>query len=600
MVSSSLERGGQWEDFGVKERCSKLTPHLEPASQEVRINESECAGSGGVSRPLSTTTKATETLSIARHWIHECLKTHEECPVPKQGIYPTRLLDCGPADSSRCCLIETTKTDISGPYLALSHCWGGSESFKLTTDNYRDLCNGVPTSSLPQLYQDSLYVAQEMGVRYIWIDSLCIIQSGDSLADWKREAPLMSEVYSNALCTISAADAPDSYHSLFSDRNPDIVCPPTTHLWIDGKLARYEFSDWDLWRVEVLQAKVNTRAWVLQERLLSPRILYFGARQVFWECVTKEAAETNPAGLTGGSVGSDVSTGRGIRAALLSAQDADVDSILSYHWPNVVKLFTHCDLTFSRDKLVAVSALARMMSTISGEDYVAGMWKRTLERNLLWFKSRNGTSRVQPQVDAGIYRAPSWSWASVDGQIEPGRISGTRRRDVLIKAEDMKLDYVTDDKMGMIQGGWLRLRGTLLSVKLLRLDNPPRPEDGASWGIWIDWTPNKLQGLNYAAESETDLDVILDRPRDSFDQDNENGSLFCMPAMLSCRSGGIPNICVMLLLERLMGESGPLFRRIGCLLGEGDFERKVLGCTVGEEEFPYKIFFEECPSIYII
>ncbi|RSL37837.1 hypothetical protein CEP53_015447, partial [Fusarium sp. AF-6] len=245
-------------------------------------------------------TKSSETLSLAQNWIADCVANHQQCKsVARKSWYPTRLLDCGSAKDLDpwCRLIETKNFAFDGPYMTLSHCWGLVDCLKLTTDNYAQMLIGMPSSLLPQLYQDAFYVTRNLGGRYLWIDSLCIIQAGDELADWRHEVALMSHVYSNSFCNISAADAPDAHHSMFCCRNPDSLCPEIVDLVVNGQVTPYLISHTQFWEIEVSRALINTRAWVLQERLLSCRTLHFGKRQLLWECRRKDAAEVYPDGL---------------------------------------------------------------------------------------------------------------------------------------------------------------------------------------------------------------------------------------------------------------------------------------------------------------
>ena len=120
---------------------------------------------------------------------------------------PTRVLDVGNEKCSRVRLIESRPQAINGPYLTLSHCWGQTEVIKLTTATMDRMQDGISITELPMLYQDMITACWQLGIRYLWIDSLCIIQ--DQELDWTREIAAMGEVYSNALCNTEAAHAVD-------------------------------------------------------------------------------------------------------------------------------------------------------------------------------------------------------------------------------------------------------------------------------------------------------------------------------------------------------------------------------------------------------
>ncbi|KAK4106598.1 HET-domain-containing protein, partial [Parathielavia hyrcaniae] len=132
-----------------------------------------------------------------------------------------RLLDVGPPGRPReyVRLIETARVTPDGPYVTLSHCWGrASEVFKLETRNREELLEQVPV--LPQTFEDAIVAAQRLGARYIWIDSLCIIQ--DDAQDWEKESSSVADVYRNAMCNIAASASHDSNGGLYRDRG-DIV-----------------------------------------------------------------------------------------------------------------------------------------------------------------------------------------------------------------------------------------------------------------------------------------------------------------------------------------------------------------------------------------
>lgn len=170
---------------------------------------------------------------------------------------------------------------------------------KLTRDELHRFQEGIPIDSLPQTFQDAIGIARRLRIRYIWIDSLCIIQQSDNddLA-WKREASLMDMVYSKSFCNISATWATNSSKGLFSNRNPTFLHYIEVDLHVKGQAPgckRYTVSDIKLmWRSELLEAPLSRRGWVLQERLLAPRILHFCRHELFWECCEKEASESYP------------------------------------------------------------------------------------------------------------------------------------------------------------------------------------------------------------------------------------------------------------------------------------------------------------------
>ncbi|KAL9119089.1 MAG: hypothetical protein Q9187_004354 [Circinaria calcarea] len=186
---------------------------------------------------------------------------------------------------------------LDGPYVSLSHRWGGTSITMTTQDTLAMFMDGVEVSSLTQTFQDAIIIAKKLGIQYLWIDSLCIIQ-GDS-KDWQHEAALMNHVYMNAVCNLSALGAESSHEGLSLPRNAELIRhqPVVQVAWKDYLNETYAIIDEDFWSDRVHNAPLNHRGWVFQERLLAPRVLHFGSEQVFWKCHEMDACETYPHGL---------------------------------------------------------------------------------------------------------------------------------------------------------------------------------------------------------------------------------------------------------------------------------------------------------------
>lgn len=136
------------------------------------------------------------------------MRSHATCQIQGNSWLPARLLDVGPPDESELPrLVETSIASVEGepPYAALSHMWGDMSNrppLRTLMSNYKDMKNGIPVSTLPKNLLQAMIVTRRLGLRYLWIDSLCIIQ--DSSSDWKAEAATMHEVYKYAEVTIVA------------------------------------------------------------------------------------------------------------------------------------------------------------------------------------------------------------------------------------------------------------------------------------------------------------------------------------------------------------------------------------------------------------
>ena len=155
---------------------------------------------------------------------------------------------------------------------------------------------GIPSKELPQTFQDAITVTRKLQIRYLWIDSLCILQ--DSPEDWDHESVQMHHVYGNAYVTLAADDSRDSSQGLFRGRPPSLVTPNiVVTSWKEALAKRFIVIPRRFWSESVAESPLNRRAWVLQERYLSPRIIHFGETQVLWECKSRDCCETFPGGI---------------------------------------------------------------------------------------------------------------------------------------------------------------------------------------------------------------------------------------------------------------------------------------------------------------
>lgn len=193
-------------------------------------------------------------------------------------------------------LLVVTVDTPREPYATLSHCWSSHPPFKLLKDNLLELTKEIFLAALPRVFQDALEATRRLGLRYIWIDSICIIQ--DSEEDWRRESANMNAVYTNSYCNIAAADAKEETRGCFFDRDPSAVRPLRLHVdWEQLSGNYYAASNTQRFPKTVTLAPLYKRAWVYQERMLSPRIIHCCSNQLYWECHELRASESFPLGL---------------------------------------------------------------------------------------------------------------------------------------------------------------------------------------------------------------------------------------------------------------------------------------------------------------
>ncbi|KAH7139654.1 heterokaryon incompatibility protein-domain-containing protein, partial [Dactylonectria estremocensis] len=353
-----------------------------------------------------------ETLAFFRGCLSECLAQHSACSLAvftaQQAWYPTRLIH---VQQHKVRLVETSQGDLFGPYATLSHCWGGAEILKLEKQTLSMFKDGIPLPQLPKTFQDAIQVARCLEVSYIWIDSLCIIQDSDE--DWQREAGTMADVYRRALCNLAATRAVNSFGGLFTDRNPALLSSNVVDIDNGALQGRFRLIDEEYFVQEIDDAQLNRRAWVAQERMLSPRIIHFASDQVFWDCAHLTACESLPRGTSVWLTSSRTQMRMGCKQGshFLTASDS-LDQGLG-QWARIVNAYSACSLTQIGDKLIAVAGLAEHMRGEMGIEYCAGLWRSRMEIQLAWF-----VKDVQPGANARNELAPSWSWVSINGAVD--------------------------------------------------------------------------------------------------------------------------------------------------------------------------------------
>ncbi|KAF1928873.1 HET-domain-containing protein [Didymella exigua CBS 183.55] len=525
-------------------------------------------GLGPPSATLTTSsTSSRESLTLAKAWLEECVSCHSTCSQdfsPTQW-YPTRLLDLGCDDREFFNLRLVTSQDeaLKGPYTTLSHRWGDASFLKLTTQNFNWLRIDIDTVELPVTFHEAIKVSRELQARYLWIDSLCIIQ--DSPSDWASEASQMGKVYSNALCNISASHAGDSSSGLFHDRNPHVLGDMNISICKNDKCVSesahplYLLSnDW-LGRKSITECALSRRGWVFQERMLARRVLHFCHDQIVWECHKHIACEQYPYGFP-----PTIWCNQPNYLAKVDQPSAKQTELIPWleFWDSMVDAYTGTSLTRSEDKLVALSGIAKVVAAKMEDTYIAGMWRRILEQSLMWSIASPAATRPDG------YRAPTWSWASNEGVIKPAShlecsLDG---KDLAIWVKQVHLDYTTDDMTGQIRGGWLDLQGYLQPLYLF----PWRRGTEYSWRIggWFLATTilsDRIQGL--MRTSISDFLTIDDQAVDDVSILEQCGDLhlFCLPCH---RTTGDAQTDIdkgrnVFLLLQLIDTENRLFERIG-------------------------------------
>lgn len=229
--------------------------------------------------------------TILRGWLQECDEHHEDCKPSKNpnAQLPTRLIDVGEIGGTGVRLYETKHDDVL-EYLALSHPWGPDRSSHFCTypENLGHHLQGILLENLPQTFQDAVEVTRSLNQRYLWIDSICIVQGPDG--DFTEQAKHMEGIFRQAYCVLAASSAKGQKDGFMKPRE-ERECLKI-HQNITGRPPIYACDFIDNFQEHALDSHLNKRGWVLQERALARRTIFFTGKQTYWECGAGVRCET--------------------------------------------------------------------------------------------------------------------------------------------------------------------------------------------------------------------------------------------------------------------------------------------------------------------
>lgn len=631
---TDLNSGASFEIIGIPE-----TPLMSICP--VRTADDEGLAPPGLPWTVaSCSTNSEETFSKLKSWLDRCDKTHSKCRVRRDEAdvawHPTRLIQitAKPGSGEKLeaedlmCRIVEPKSDIVPQdlrYITLSHRWPQNQRGfqKLTVGKLAYWKANLPVKTMRQTFQDAFIVAQKVGITYVWIDSLCIIQEGDGFVDWKRESPMMQKVYSHAEFNICASKI-DNREGLFSLREPSDFQSLQIKLFEDhDPIGNLDSSDFltdnndsghylitnkvpiTAWNKRMNDSILAPRGWIFQEQLLSRANLHFGNHEVFFECLEMRASE---------SLGSDQdyevpwkenhvffkehlpipeSMSKRSRppdeSIISGCNDDKLDGDYYNRWHELLSQYTTLQLTDFEDRLVALSGVAqhfkKFFSSPGNDLYIAGLWHSRLVTELLW-QLADSSSREAWYNQKRRRKHMTFSWLSVKGKIENRAdrrshlLSSTPLVDIKVMRYRMSPDTV-DSTVGEEQPFAedlfslpstptieVSLTGFLRPMKLHRLEGLEKrymipPVDSLPDGDFgLRLSVGGHSGLEYTKASETG-ETMLDFEISSGELDELRRShrLFLMPLLHE-----EPHGLWLLLLELVINNDGNKmgrFRRIG-------------------------------------
>jgi len=355
---------------------------------------------------------------LAKWWLDRCKRDHKACrDFQRIPQLPDRIIDVGPSDGSQVPRLRETNGVQRADYVTLSHRWGSNLTLTTKENTLLERMRGIPVQSMPQTFKDAVKITRKFGIRYLWIDALCILQ--DSKSDWEVQATEMAAIYRNSLFTIAAENATDSSGGCFANRDGYLVRPHELNPPVFG--AADIFKNYIRAHVPdiCLNSTLTSRGWILQEEVLSTRTLRYQKDQLSWRCCTSIASEQHP-GMRS-VINSDFISE--FQQNILDStpwfhSDAPSQSSFNTVWHHVLMDYSSRSLSIKTDRLAAIYGLADALRSSCRLTYVAGLWQEQLQKDLLWIRTPNSTTvetlRVARLVNA---IAPSWSWASLDAPI---------------------------------------------------------------------------------------------------------------------------------------------------------------------------------------
>lgn len=398
------------------------------------------------------------TIDLMKRWDSRCTSQHLHqlnSRIANTAFLPTRLIDVTAVGKHRglklYCPPARTRPGQRNQYTILSYCWGKTvSSTKTTLQNLSQRTVGFDMAELPKTIEDAINITHKLGIRFIWIDAVCIIQDEPGHADFLRESVRMSDYYGNAYLTIVAASSSNSeggcavlrsigltpledceigglngdafapIATLFSSKQSHTkkgrtrlrICPSRSKL-----SYRYDQCiDNSIWA---------TRGWTFQERLLSNRVVFWTDFGLWWDCgdIVSSEYDTEDHEI-------EVDRFRPHRLHLISTE-----KLTGYLWYEQLSKFSKCNFTVATDRLVALSGLAKRVqksldrrtgSTLGSWaplsmrekplstpiTYLGGMWSNNITMNLAWASEAESCNRRHQD-----YVGPSWSFLSIDGPV---------------------------------------------------------------------------------------------------------------------------------------------------------------------------------------
>lgn len=405
------------------------------------------------SKEIRSNPRSALALALYKQWLTACRDEHTDCKYEDADGYPKRLVDISNPSSIR--VVETGYQRHQ--YCALSYCWGGREPLMLLRRNEAELSAGIGTDSLPACFLDAVHVARGLGMEYIWIDALNILQYDKE--DWEGESARMAGIYADAAFVIIAANSRNPYEC-FLDRVEH------ENQWFSWEVPEMRLSIhirllFDHNANAAILFPISERAWTYQERLMARRCLVFTDFETTWECQRgcKCECSGDHAELTQADENASrpqMIPSRAVERSNGGLGNFSTDDHAFRYWIEASVIYSTLRMTNPNDKLPAMAGIASIIARATGDTYLAGLWPKHLIKFLLWRRLTYSGEVFERFI------APTWSWASLPGTIryfpvllEDRDYLATYSADVL----EAKCELTGTNPFGAVRYGHVLLRG---------------------------------------------------------------------------------------------------------------------------------------------
>lgn len=388
----------------------------DPAAEEI----------GG--KPPMSDLNSQKSIETIKSWFRCCDEGHNRCGNMSKNQLPTRVIDVSHLPNPR---LYSSEQGETGHYACLSYCWGGEQTFKTTTKSLCDRLHSICLTELPQTLQDAISVTISLGLRFLWIDSLCIVQ--DDADDKAREISRMGMIYSQSYITISAASASTCWEGFLEPR-PVAPLMNVPFKCKDGRMGSVliGYSEKITSGNDSIQEKsyndnIHTRGWTFQETLLPSRILIYGKMQLYWKCREKNTQLGRRACDEYFSINAIPELDKLLEKARISTESKSIRwrkvksselSMPNFLWIYLVQDYSSRKFTNSEDRVSAFSGVVSMIRELFEDTYLAGVWMSNIVHHLLWYRGYDTNEQDYGHRPKMLHLAPSWSWLSQYGRVQ--------------------------------------------------------------------------------------------------------------------------------------------------------------------------------------